>query len=220
MCGPARRVLSYRKGKYFYFVSTSLFLSNKKSVPCQSWHRDGYLPRYHPSSRYPRALSCITRIHVISYFSAAVITILPYRQISNMQLRCEIQFLSSLKRTSSVSSSLSGSRYKYLLCTILAFHFLLGYILTRRRKKCKNFFLNDSVLSLPLIHPMFLIDIIDFRTDQKNIHTKIHPQHQQGNGGQTPIHGKSVEIIHINGEPKGKHGPGKGAKYTSRQLAS
>lgn len=76
------------------------------------------------------------------------------------------------------------------------------------------------LIPAPLFGPVLLVNIVDLRADQQNIHTEIHPQHQQRNGRQAAIHRKSVEFIHIHRQPKRKNRPGQGAEHAPWQLTA
>ena len=63
-----------------------------------------------------------------------------------------------------------------------------------------------------------MIDIINFRTNHKTNHKKVKPNHNNGNSCKTSVHGKSVEIRHINRNTERKHIPRNRAEKRTGQL--
>ena len=59
---------------------------------------------------------------------------------------------------------------------------------------------------------------VDLRSDKQDIHADVHPHQTDDDGGQGAIYGKAVEIIQINREDPGEHGPADAGEQRSREL--
>ena len=61
-------------------------------------------------------------------------------------------------------------------------------------------------------------DNVDLRTDKKDVHTEVQPEHADGNGGQTSVYaGESSHAVNVKGKKKGKTKPAPGRKDGSRK---
>ena len=135
--------------------------------------------------------------------------------LSKMQLTCEFQSLSELKRTFSRWFSLSA-RKQVSTVHDLRFSNLINFSYSK--------WIYQSILTQHLFlsrpsAPKSLEDRIDLASKKNNIHTAIQPKHNKDNRRKTSIHiGESFKNIQIDGKDKGKCHPPAGSKESSRQL--
>lgn len=106
----------------------------------------------------------------------------------------------------------------HLFYEMLLFYFVSGLIrmafhTSLYEKRTRPMSLNSGSVSVRFQK------YIKFYGHHHNIHAKIQPEHDQGNGCQASIHGKSIKIINIDGKPEGKNIPCSCTCRGSRKLA-